>query len=920
MSEHRRKPPQSPGDGRAAARRGAQQQPPPPGGRRAAGPPRPQPYGTHGTGAGAGAGQGHGPRQGAGQPPRQGAGAGMGAGGRASTGGRSRGGEPPYEGRAAARRAAQSSQKGGSRRRAAAGGGRGGGQPPKRRVIDYPRWGKDGWQRWMPSWKLVSGLCLFFFGSLIAVAGVGYAMVGVPNESDIAKAQNNVYFWDDDTEMVATGGEVNRQNLAYADIPKAMRFAVMSAENKTFETDSGVDPMGIARALVNMAKGGETQGGSTITQQYVKNARLGDQSQTVTRKFKELFISVKVGATVDKKKIMAGYLNSSYYGRRSYGLQAAARSYYGKDAVELNPSQCAFLAALLKGATLYDPHGNTDLNSAATPEANTKRAKGRWVWILDQELKDGRMSKADHDMWIRKGFPMPKKPQNDAQLGGQIGYLVGLAQKYAIANSDGKITQEKLQLGGYRIYTTFNKKKVAQLEKAVKQVRKENENVKRRPELDKYVQFGGASVDPKDGKIVAIYGGVDATKHFTNNADETGAGVGSTFKPFVLAAGMTYGKRDKDWTEADGLQDRTIVSPKSIYNGKNKLQIKYYDGRPWQDKDGEWLQTNDDNDSYGNITLREAMRVSANSPYVQLGMDVGTDKVKEAALKAGLLEGSLETTNSPTFSIGTSHPSAIRMADAYATFANRGKQNDPYSVRKVDNQTGTVYQHKTESKEAFPQPVADNVTDVLKTVVQSGTGTSAQLPGREVAGKTGTTDGNKSAWFVGYTPQLTTSVVMFRYNDDAKAKDRKFLEMYGTYGKDKIHGASFPAQIWHDYMAKAMKGKPNLTFPTPEPLGKVVYGGGAASPSPSVSASPTESATTNPTPTATQSQITPTPTDSGDCKPWWECQDNGGSNDGGSSDGGPSGSPTPTVSSSSTRGSGGNGSNGGSGLFAGTGN
>ncbi|WP_406266840.1 transglycosylase domain-containing protein [Actinacidiphila glaucinigra] len=905
MSEHRRKPPQSPGDGRAAARRGAQQQPPPPGGRRAAGPPRPQPHGT-------GSGQGHGPRQGMGQPPRQDAGAGT--GGRASTGGRARGAEPPYQGRAAARRAAQSSQKGGRRRSATdAQGGRGGGQPPKKRIVDYPRWGKDGWRRWMPSWKLVSGLCLFFFGSLVAVAGVGYAMVGIPKESDIAKAQNNVYFWDNDQEMVATGGEVNRQNLGYSEIPKEMRFAVMSAENKTFETDSGVDPMGIARALVNMAKGGETQGGSTITQQYVKNARLGDQSQTVTRKFKELFISVKVGATVDKKEIMAGYLNSSYFGRRSYGLQAAARSYYGVDAVELNPSQCVFLASLLKGATYYDPYGNTDIDSSATAEANTKRATDRWAWILDQELQDGRMTKAEHDKWIAKGFPKPLKPQNDAQLGGQIGYLVGLANKTVINNSNGKITQEKLQLGGYRIYTTFNKKKVEQLEDAVKKVRKKNENLKRAGGVDKHVQFGGASVDPKDGKIVAIYGGVNATQHFTNNADETGAGVGSTFKPFVLAAGMTYGKRNADWTEGDDLQDRTIVSPKSIYNGKNKLKIKYYDGRVWEGKEGQWLQTNDDNESYGNVTLREAMRVSANSPYVQLGMDVGTDKVKEAALKAGLLEGSLATTNSPTFSIGTSTPSAIRMADAYSTFANRGKQNDPYSVRKAVHEGVNVYEHKSAPKQAFPRAVADNVTDVLRTVVQSGTGTSAQLPGREVAGKTGTTDGNKSAWFVGYTPQLTTSIVMFRFNDDAKAKDRKFLEMYGTYGKDKIHGASFPAEIWHDYMVDAMKGKPVQSFPTPEPLGKVVYGGGAASPTPSVSVTPSETPSSTPTPTVSRPQAPPTPTESGDCKPWqWGCQDGGGSNDGGTTDGGTGGTPSSTPSPSTTgKGNGGNGNNGG---------
>jgi membrane peptidoglycan carboxypeptidase len=296
------------------------------------------------------------------------------------------------------------------------------------------------------------------------------------------------------------------------------------------------------------------------------------------------------------------------------------------------------------------------------------------------------------------------------------------------------------------------------------------------------------------------------------------------------------------------------------------------------------------------------MQVSANAPYVQLGMDVGTDKVKEAAMSAGLLETGLETTNSPTFSIGTSHPSAIRMADAYSTFANRGQQNDPYSVKKVVYDSTTVIEHKAAPKTAFSEAIADNVTDVLKNVVDNGTGTSAQLSGREVAGKTGTTDGNKSAWFIGYTPQLTTSIVMFRFNDNAKkASDRKFLEMYGTYGKDKIHGASFPAEIWHDYMAVALKNTPSEDFPTPEKLGTVVYGGGASSPSPSASASASISASPSITPskTATQS-ATPTATATNTCSTWDVSCNDGGS----TSSASPSSSTSTDTSNGNQNGSG----------------
>ena len=447
----------------------------------------------------------------------------------------------PYGGRAEARQGpagrrpqarAQTARALRAGRGAGGRGGAGGGRPPKKRFIDYPRFGKHGWRRWMPSWKLVSACCVGCFGLLVAFIGAAYYHGGRPGRGPARRqAQNNVYYWADGSQMVATGGEVNRQIIPYEQIPPAMRYAVISAENKTFETDSGVDPQGIARALLNMAKGGQTQGGSTITQQYVKNARLDDQSQTITRKFKELFISIKVGATKKKSEIMAGYLNTAYYGRGAYGLQAAARTYYSKDAKDLDPSQCAFLASLLKGATYFDPAGAPEIDPAATAEQNTKNATERWGWILDQEVKDKHMDAAERAKYTT--FPMPDKPKKNANLSGQIGYLVDLAQAYA-KNSNPDIDLAK---GGYQIYTTFDKKKVQEMESVVKKVRDKNIDPKKRPKMDTFVQFGAASVEVKTGAIAAIYGGEDATKHFTNNADETGAQVGSTFKPFVLAAG-----------------------------------------------------------------------------------------------------------------------------------------------------------------------------------------------------------------------------------------------------------------------------------------------------------------------------------------------------------------------------------------------
>ncbi|MCC8334901.1 penicillin-binding protein [Streptomyces sp. R1] len=775
-------------------------------------------------------------------------------------------------------------------------------------MIDYPRYDRDGWRRWVPSWRLVSGLCIAFFGCLVGAAGIAYAMVSVPVIDESATAQNNVYYWADNTQMVATGGDRNRQSVDLSQIPKAMRNAVISQENKTFYTDSGIDPKGIARAVFNMAKGGETQGGSTITQQYVKNAMLNDQSQTISRKVKEIFVSIKVGAEEPKDKILEGYLNSAYYGRGAYGIQAAARAYFNVDAVDLNPGQCAFLSAMLKGATYYDPAGSVSIDPAATPDANKKRAHSQMQDTLDKMVEYGHLNQAERAKYTE--LPTTQHPQSNAKLGGQIGYLVRLAKSSVLKS--GKVTEQQLEKGGYSIYTTFDKKKVDEMEKAVQKVYKEKIDPKKRPETDTHVQFGGASIDTKTGAIKAIYGGEDATKHFTNNADVTGAQVGSTFKPFVLAAAMKWGVRDPDLGPVQAQDERTIASPKSLYSGKNKLKINNYDGSVWENEDGEqWRQENDGQDSVGDppdykIDLREAMRESVNSAYVQLGMDVGLDKVKEAAVDAGLLEDSLTGSGFPSFSLGISDPSAIRMAGAYATFADSGKQREPYSVTKVMSKDGTIYTHKVEEKQAFTAKVADNVTDVLKTVVEDGTGSNAQLPGREVAGKTGTTDGNKSAWFVGYTPQLSTAISMYRYPDDETIKNRTFLEMYGTGGEKKIHGASFPSTIWQDYMSDAVKGLKVEGFPEPEPIGEVVNDtpSPTPTPTPSASASKTEEASPSPTPSPSDTQNSPSPpAPSNTCGVFeWNCDDesNGGNGNGGNGPGGSEGSGSPSPTSSDT--------------------
>ncbi|MEV6962049.1 transglycosylase domain-containing protein [Streptomyces sp. NPDC051207] len=755
----------------------------------------------------------------------------------------------------------------------------------------------------MPSWKLVSGLCLFFFGSMVAAVGVGYAMVGVPSEENAAaRSQNNVYYWADGSQMVATGAGQNRQNITIDRIPKEMQYAVISAENKTFYKDSGVDPMGIARALANMARGGDTQGGSTITQQFVKNTYLS-QDQTISRKFKEMFISIKVGTKLSKHEILQGYLNTSYYGRGAYGIQAAAQTYYGKDAVDLNASECAFLAALLKGPTYFDPAGNENLDRTATKEANLERSKERWSWILGEMRKDERISEAEYQEAIKR-YPEPQGRKAIKGMTGQISYLVDTAKKYVLNNSD--IDERKFDQGGYQIYTTFEKDKVEALAKAVKKIEKEKIDPKRK--LDKHVQFGAASVKPNDGAIVALYGGAGyENNHFNNNADTSGVPVGSTWKPFVLAAAMEHGTYK---TQGVG------VSPLSKYNGNDRLKVRRQDGSYYLREDNSFFyQKNETDRRWGYITLRKAMEQSVNTPFVQLGVDVGLTKVRDTAKASGILDQSFAGLN-PSFALGTSTPSAIRMADAYATFAASGKHTAPYSVKSV-KYAGQELEgfEKPKAAQAMPENVANNLTDVLENVIENGTGKNARALGRTAAGKTGTTDENKSAWFVGYTQQLSTAVAMFREDPES----HKLLSMNGTAGVDSIHGGDIPTSVWTEYMRAALEGEPDPGFPEPTTIGEIADQAGAPSPTPSFTASPTPSPSASPSATPSEPSPTPTPSTTETCSAWdFDCEESGGNTNGGADTGGGGDvTPTPTMTETGEPGNSRGNSNGG--LFGGTG-
>jgi len=782
--------------------------------------------------------------------------------------------------------------KGGGRR---AGGPAGPTGPKPKRFLDYPRWGKTGVRRWLPSFKQILSGALMMFVAVVGLVGYAYATTKVPLVNPTSALQNNVFYWSNGSVM-ATTGTVNRQNVEIKDVPKVVQEDFMAAEDETFETNSGVDPMSILRAVKNMATGGQIQSGSTITQQWVKNSVLSNTQQTVSRKFQEIIISTKIGrGYYTKSKVMEGYLNSNYYGRGANGIEAAAEAYYHVHASQLTLSQGAFITA-----TVNEPSYYQDIS---TDKAVQAQALSRWNYVLDRMVVNKWMTPADRAALTPDKFPMPKPWDRNATLTGQIGYLVDTATSYVEQHSTPDVGEADFAKGGFQVYTTFDQKDVNALAAAVDKVTKAHIDPKKRPNYDSFFQTGAASVDPSSGAIVALYGGPGQDKdHSINNANSSGVPVGSTFKPIDMATAL-----EKGAVLTPGA-DPSPITPDSKFNGNNLITIKNQQGQLLTNKDGSpFHQRNDVTSMPGFITLRTAMENSINTPYVQLGEDVGYTSVRNMAASLGLafVPGAL-TPDTAGFYIGTSTPSAIRMANAYATFANGGIAHDPYSVTKVVR-TGTQYTSpkldQVKAVRAMSASTANTVSSMLQDVVKYGTGTAAQAIGRPAAGKTGTTDDYKSAWFIGYTPQLSTAVGMFR--EDPNNAGMLSMVGTGTGQKTTFYGGALPTAVWTDYMTVALKGKPTANFPPAPNLPKGSNESGAPTPPPTtaITAPPTTAPSTTAPPTSSSTPSNPFPSSSASCRRLF-CP--------------PSPTPSDTSTASSTPSAPGQGkTNGGNGLLTG---
>jgi membrane peptidoglycan carboxypeptidase len=650
-------------------------------------------------------------------------------------------------------------------------------QPQVQQPNEKPKRPKrTGWRRIIPTWRMVLGTFVIGVLLLIGLFFLGYSMVKIPPANALATKQANLYLYADGS-VIARDGEVNRENVTLAQMPKAGRHAILAAEDRDFYTESAIDPKAMLRAGWNTVTGKGKQSGSTITQQYVKNYYLR-QEQTVTRKVKEFFISIKLDREKSKDDILEGYLNTSFFGRNAYGIQAAAQAYYGIDAKDLDPARAAYLAALVNAPSEYDV--------VAHPE-NKAAAVARWNYVLDGMVTKGWLSESE-----RTGlkFPMPKESATSTGLSGQRGYIVRIVQDYLIQNKI--VDKDSLELGGYRITTTLQKdKQNAFVESVNDQLMSKLD--KKNNKVDTYVRAGGASVNPKTGKVVAMYNGIDYVKQYTPNATRRDFQVGSTFKPFVFTSAV-----ENESTTQDGRQ----ITPNTIYDGTNKRPVQGWTG-------GTYDPENEDQHSYGDITVRSATDSSVNAVYAQMAVDVGPEKVKDTAVELGLPAGTPELYPSPSIALGVATASVLDMAEAYATLANHGKHGTYTMIERITKDGADVIElPERKTSQVISREAADTTTSVLQSVVDNGTATAALAAGRPAAGKTGTAEEDTAAWFAGYTPELAT-VVSVMGQDPVTAQHKS---LYGAMGLDRINGGGAPTDIWAQYTKTALKGKPVSDF------------------------------------------------------------------------------------------------------------
>jgi membrane peptidoglycan carboxypeptidase len=606
-----------------------------------------------------------------------------------------------------------------------------------------------------------------FLGGFGFVAGstlfaIAYFTVSIPDPNAYVNSQATIIQYSNGEEIGRIGAQ-NRTIVSLTKIPLHLREAVMAAEDRNFYSNKAFSIKGLSQAVIdNIITLGNGRGGSTITQQYAKTAFLTSE-RTIQRKIKELVIAIKLENQLSKDEILENYLNTIYFGRGSYGVQTASQQYFNRTVDQLSVSQAVVLASILRSPGLYDPAFNKD---------NGPRLKNRFTYVVKGMVEKGWLTEKEG---AKLKIPYITPRSTSGSLSGPKGHIIEAVRKDLIKFG---FTEDEIMVGGLVVKTTL----VQQAQQAAVDAVNKQSPAKAPDNL----HIGLVAIRPGTGEIVAMYGGKDYVERQLNDATQSIALAGSTFKPFACIAALEQG-----------------IPLTSMWNGDSP--------QTFDDAGKPYLVSNYGNEGWGQTSMLNAMAHSINTVFVPLGIRVGPDNVVDAARRAGIPE-SVAMMPTPSVVLGAASPHVIDVASAYATFAANGIYAKPYLVSQVlGSNGGVLYEGKPQTQEVFAADVIADLTYSLTKVVTGGTGGAALSLGRPAAGKTGTSQSNASAWFSAYTPQLAASVALFR--------DNASQSLNGIGGLTSLTGGTFPARIWAAFMKGALKGEPVLNFPAPSNIG-----------------------------------------------------------------------------------------------------
>jgi membrane peptidoglycan carboxypeptidase len=581
-------------------------------------------------------------------------------------------------------------------------------------------------------------------------------------------ATRSVVYARDGSVLTVLHAEEDRVPIPLDQVPPHVVQAVLDAEDERFFEHGPLDLRAMMRAAVsNIEAGSVTEGGSTITQQLVKTELL-NAKKDVNRKVREAVLAIQLEKQYSKQEILERYLNSVYFGNGAYGIQAAAERYYGTDVQQLTKGQAVLLAGLIRYPGGSDPF--------VYPE----EARNRRAAISERMHYLGHLTGEEAEQI--KGEPLPTPPPAEPPKSSDY-FAERVKQELLAAEWLGDTPQERYQAvfkGGLTIHTTLDPRAQELAQHAIGSLL---------PEDPRGFTAALATVEPWTGAVRAMVGGpnFDQVK-FNLVTDGEGRQTGSSFKTFTLLAALEAGHLPHD--TISGSEPCPIANPEAV--------------------DPIWEPKNVEGQAGGVLTLSSATVSSVNCAFARLIKLVGPQKVVDVAKRMGItnpLQPYLSLT------LGSETVTPLQMASAYATLAADGVRHQPYVVERVLSRYGTeLFKHVEKPERVISSQHARLATQVLTQVTQSGTGTAAALPGRPVAGKTGSTDDNADAWFVGFTPQLSTAVWM--------GAPEGRVSMYGVGAFPRVYGGTYPAMMWRAFMAPIHEGQPVQGFPGPAPVNR----------------------------------------------------------------------------------------------------